>query len=135
MFEVNASITGFTKADFDKKKVRKALRKEGNEIRKASRKLISRRVVSLPDQFPGRKTGLLMRSIKVKVSRPGFLVVIRPEKIAGMKDFYPAFLHYGSQKNNLAPRKNFMVSALESRRERSRAAIMHALQDSIIPRK
>ena len=135
MFEVNATLQGFSRIDFDKKKVRKALRIEGRAVQKIARKLVSKRVLNSNGDYPARRTGRLMRSIKVKVSRPGFLVKIAPQKTNEMKDFYPAFLHYGSVKNNLAPRKNFMTDALDSRREVSRMAIMQALEGALIPRR
>lgn len=136
MFEVNATITGFSRVDFDKKKIRKALRAEGGIIRKAARGMVSRKIMaSAPGEYPARQTGTLMRSIKVKVSRPGFLVKIAPYKTAAMPMFYPAVLHAGSKKMNIAPRKNFMTDALDARREQSRAAILNALEDALIPRK
>ncbi|HSH72346.1 MAG TPA: hypothetical protein VK974_04735 [Methylophilaceae bacterium] len=135
MLDTNVTIAGFTRADFDKKKIRKTLRIEGRAIQKIARKLIGRKAISRPGEFPGKQTGMMIRSIKVKVSRSGFLVRIAPEKIPGMKDFYPAFLHYGSTKNNLAPRKNNMTEALDARRDISRNAILRSLQDSIIPRR
>ena len=136
MFEVNATLEGFSRIDFDKKKIRKALRIEGRAVQKLARKLVSKRILNSAGDYPAKRTGALMRSIKVKVSRPGFLVKIAPQKTAEMgKDFYPAFLHYGSTKNNLAPRKNFMTDALDARREVSRVAIIKALEGALIPRK
>lgn len=136
MFEVNATIEGFSRVDFDKKKIRKALQIEGRAVQKLARKMVSKRILNSAGDYPAKRTGALMRSIKVKVSRPGFLVKIAPQKTAEMgKDFYPAFLHYGSKKNNLAPRKNFMTDALDARREVSRVAIIKALEGALIPRK
>lgn len=134
MFEVNATISGFSRIDFDKKKIRKVLLIEGRAVQKAARKMVSKRMLDSTGDYPAKKTGRLVRSIKSKVSKSGFLVRIAPQKTAEMKDFYPAFLHYGSRKNNLAPRKNFMTDALDSRREVSRAAILNALEGALIPR-
>lgn len=151
MLEVNATITGFSRIDFDKKKIRKVLRAEGAIIRKEARKLVARRAIaSAPGEYPTRQTGALMRSIKVKVSKPGFMVKIAPYKTSEMSAFYPAFLNNGitglparkdrkaqlkNGKWRVAPRKNYMIEALNHRRETSRAAILNALQDSLIPRK
>ncbi|MDP3088864.1 MAG: hypothetical protein Q8M99_11845 [Methylotenera sp.] len=134
MFEVNATISGFSRIDFDKKKIRRALQIEGRAVQKLSRKLVSKRILDSVGDYPAKKTGRLMRSIKSKVSKSGFLVRIAPQKTAEMKDFYPAFLHYGSKKNNLAPRKNFMTDALDARRDVSRVAILNALEGALIPR-
>jgi hypothetical protein len=135
MFEVNATIEGFSRVDFDKKKIRSALRIEGRAVQKLARKLVSKRILNSVGDYPARRTGRLMRSIKVKVAKSGFLVRIAPQKTAEMKDFYPAFLHYGSTKNNLEPRKNFMTDSLDARREVSRVAILNALEGALIPRK
>lgn len=136
MLEVNATITGFSRIDFDKKKIRKVLRAEGAIIRKEARKLVARRAIaSAPGDYPTRQTGTLMRSIKVKVSKPGFMVKIAPYKTADMTMFYPAVLSAGSAKMNIQARKNYMETALDHRREKSRIAILNALQDSLIPRK
>lgn len=147
--EIFETITGHSRIDFDKKKIRKAMRKFGAEIRKESRRLVARRAISAAGEYPGRDSGELFRSIKVKVSRPGFLVRISPEKTAGMKDFYPAFLYYGvtgksrrsdhkeqakDGKWRIAPRRNYMVDALESRRDFVQAGLRAALQDALVPR-
>jgi hypothetical protein len=136
MFDLDVKITGFTRIDFDKKKIRKVLRKEGALVRKIARGLIMRRAISKPGEYPGRKKGATLRSIKAKVSKSGFLVRIAPQKTAEMgKDFYPAYLFYGSVPNNLAPRKNYMTEALDRRREGARAAILNGLKDSFKARK
>jgi len=134
MFELNATVQGFSRIDFDRKKVRNALRIEGRAIQKVARKMVSKRMIDSVGDYPAKRTGRLMRSIKVKLSKPGFLVRIAPYKTAEMKDFYPAFLHYGSIKNNLEARKNFMTDALDTRRETSRTAIFNARQGALIPR-
>lgn len=135
--EINVGFEGFKRIDFDKVKIRKAMRTIGRDIQKQARKLVSRRGrVSSPGQAPSRSSGVLARSIKVKVSRPGFLVRVAPEKIPAMgKDFYPAFLHYGSEKINLKPRSNYMVEALDIRRSQTRAVLSSALENALIPRK
>jgi HK97 gp10 family phage protein len=134
--ETNVRIDGFSRVDFDKKQVRKAMREAGRDVQKEARRLISRRAISGADEYPGKLTGALWRAIKYKVRRSGFLVIVRPEKTADMgKDYYPAYLHYGSAKINLAPRKNFMADALENRQQRTRNVLRNALQDALIPRK
>lgn len=151
--DVHVKLKGFSRIDFDRSKIRKALRKEGRGVRKEARRLVARRAISGAGQYPGRQSGALQRSIRVKVSRPGFLVVIRPYKTAEMgKDFYPAFLHYGVRRRRiaslakrhrkqpagpyrLAPRDNYMIDALESRKSTARTALKSALQDALIPRK
>ena len=86
----------YGKLDFDKKAIRKGMRLVGALVRREARALVNQRGTrSAGGEYPTRDEGLLYRSIRAKVSRPGFLVKIAPQKIAGMKDFYPAYLHYG----------------------------------------
>lgn len=135
MFEINVKLEGFSRIDFDKKKIRKTMRVLGRDVQKAARRLVARRAVSGAGEYPGRQTGRLWRAIKYKVSKPGFLVKIMPAKTVDMKDYYPAFLRYGSETRNIAPRRNYMTDALESRRGVARGALRNALMDSLKPRK
>nr|DAK90222.1 MAG TPA: Putative head tail adaptor [Caudoviricetes sp.] len=121
---------GFKYADFDVKTLKSGLRKEGREIARVAKNLVRQKGVSKPDEYPGRDTGVLQKSIKPKPSRPGFSVVIKPWKTDQMgKDFYPAYVYYGHRgprtrtaadnrrrkktagKKVAQPRKNFMVDA------------------------
>lgn len=136
MLELNATLEGFSRIDFDGKKIRKTMRLLGRDVQKEARRLVARRAISGAGDYPGRQTGTLWRAIKYRVSRPGFLVRIQPDKTPEMgADFYPAYLNYGSKKRNLAKRKNFMTDALESRRDMARSAIKRALKDALVPRK
>lgn len=132
--ELHTTLTGHSKIDFDKRKVRKALRQQGAVIRKKARKLVARRAISGAGANPGRDTGALMRSIKVKVSSGGFWVKVAPYRTDEMgDDFYPAFLYYGTP--TIKKRANYMGEALDSTRESAQRAILEALKDSLIPRK
>lgn len=136
MLEINATLEGFSRIDFDGKKIRKTMRLLGRDVQKEARRLVARRAISGAGEYPGKQTGTLWRAIKYRVSRPGFLVRIQPDKTSEMgADFYPAFLRYGSTKRNLAPRGNYMTDALESRRNMARDAIKRALKDALVPRK
>lgn len=143
---------GHTHLDFDKRQIRKAMRKIGADVRKEGRRMVARKAVSAPGEDPGRQTGRLMKSIKYKVSRPGLLVRIAPEKTEGMKEFYPAFLGYGVRRSRdakaakshkkqpegpykLAPRANYMETALENRKQQARETLANALLDALIARK
>lgn len=134
--ETNVTLDGFSRIDFDRRKIRKAMQVNGRDVQKAARKLVSRRAISRPGENPGRMTGAMYRSIKYKVSRPGFLVRIAPYKTAEMgDDFYPAYLYYGSTKINLKERNNFMVEALDKRSNNVRVVLRNALESALIPRK
>ncbi|CAG0966855.1 hypothetical protein MTYP_01040 [Methylophilaceae bacterium] len=134
--EVNVKLDGFSRIDFDKKKIRAAMVVIGRSVTQEAKSLVSPRGRSRPGEMPGRQTGALRRSIKYVISRPGFLVRVAPYKTDKMgKDFYPAFLHYGSTKNNLQPRENYMTDALEKRAEATRNVLRRALEDALVPRK
>lgn len=134
--EVNVKWDRFDRIDFDKSKVRKTMRTLGRDVQKEARKLVARRAISAPGQNPGRRTGATYRSIKYRVSRPGFLVRVAPYKTAEMgDDFYPAYLHYGSEKINLKARNNYMIEALDRRSQNARQVLMRTLQDALVARK
>lgn len=150
--ETNVTIDGFDRIDFDRSKVRKSMGKLGRDVQKEARRLIARRAISGAGEYPGKQSGKLWRAVKYKVSRSGFMVVIRPEKTDEMEYFYPASLHYGIRRYRvaaiakrhgkqpegpyrLAPRKNFMTDALTRRDQNVRSVLRGALQDSLIPRK
>lgn len=151
MFEVNVTITGHSRIDFDKPQIRKAMRQLGAGVRKEARRMVSRRAISGAGEYPGRQTGALMRSIVARVSKPGFLVRISPTRTEEMGSyFYPASLHYGvtgkpSRKDHRAqvkdgkwrikPRGNYMTDALDNRSEHVRAVLRRVLKDALIPRK
>lgn len=145
----SVTIDGHKRIDFDKRLVRKAMRSIGTRVRKLARQKVSGKASQRAGQYPGKRTGELRRSIKSKVSRPGFLVVVRPEKTERMKDFYPAFLWYGvtgnarrkdrrSQPKNgvwrIAPRDNYMIDALDETRSANQSDLQAALLGALKPR-
>lgn len=132
--EVNATLFGHSRIDFDKKPIKRVLRQQAGEIRKVARRLVARRAISGAGDAPGRQTGTLWRSIRVKVSSGGFWARIAPYKTSEMKVFYPAFLYYGSTKRNISKRANYMASALTTRRAAAQGAIYQALQGALKPR-
>lgn len=117
----------FRRLDFNKGPIRKGMRAGGRLVQRASRSKI-RKGGALED-YPAGRTGALARSISVKVSRPGFLVRVGPNKTPAMgKHFYPAYLFYGVTGNparkdrraqpktgkwRIKPRGNYMVDALQ----------------------
>jgi hypothetical protein len=83
--------------------------------------------------MPGRSSGVLMRSIKVKVGSGGFWAKVAPQKTSEMKDFYPAYLYYGTSRG-VEKRGNYMATALGQRRDAAQAAIGSALRNALKPR-
>lgn len=136
MLEIHETITGHQRIDFDKSKIRRAMRGFGQDVRKEARRRLARRAISAPGQDPGRDTGTLQRSIISVVSKPGFLVRIYPgtEQLRRKNNhWYAAYLYFGS-KRGLAPRANYMAEALEARRADVRTRLRGALLDSLKPR-
>ncbi len=146
-------LDNFSKDLFDKREVRKGMREAGALVRTAARNLVD--TASRFSEYPHKATGTLRDSIRAKVSRPGFMVVIRPELTAKMRaksgEFYPAFLHYGVKNSSLkgaerrrarrrgklsgswriAPRANYMEDALQDRKQRVKAVLVQALRDAL----
>jgi hypothetical protein len=132
MSDVNIRIEGFDRILFKKTELKRAIRKGGGVVRQEARRLIARRAISAPGDFPGRDSGAMMRSIKVKVGSGGGYAKVMPYKTPEMgNDFYPAFLNYGTS-NGLRPRKNFMVAALDSKQMQIRREISNALRRALV---
>ncbi len=131
----------FHRESFDKKKLRAAFRKAGRLVQNRARLL-----AVAGSNYPQKRTGVLRNSIKMRVSRSGFMVKVMPAKTAGMKEYYPAFLHYGVKKKTVSkgkknartsntqtggwrikPRSNYMADALEDESGRVRAILSAGL--------
>ena len=140
---------GFKCVDYDPKALKKPLRKSGNAVRKIARKMISRKAVSEAGQFPGKQTGEMAKSIKVKVSKSGYSVAVYPTKTQAMPVYYPAFVVYGHRapysetaqearshkqragKKVAAPRKNFVPEAADKYAKTFETEMFDALGDAI----
>lgn len=131
---LSAGLTFHKVIDYDRKAMRRALVKGAAQIRKEARRIVSRRAISRPGEVPGMQTGALKRAIGIvsKGSKGGW-VKVGVRTIQGSV-FYPAFLHYGSPKTNLQKRGNFMIQALDVKRETVRDEIREALKNSLVPR-
>lgn len=140
---------GYRKIDYDPKALKQPLRKSGNVVRKIARKMISRKAVSEAGQFPGKQTGEMAKSIKVKVSKSGYSVAVYPTKTQAMPAYYPAFVVYGHRapysetaqearshkqragKKVAAPRKNFVPEAADKYAKTFESEMFDALGDAI----
>lgn len=158
LLQVTEKIEGFERIDFDKKKVKAAMRKIGMLIRGDAKKKVALSAIkrsrgkkhytgSQPGQYPRKLSGTLRKSISYKVSRPGFMVKIQPDARAFKTDnFYPAFLWYGVTGNarrkdhqaqvktgkwRVAPRANYMADALQERDAEVRRVLGDALYDAL----
>jgi hypothetical protein len=134
-FDLSVGLEFHKIIDYDRKAMRKALRDGAAQVRKEARRIVSSRAVSMAGDFPGMQTGALRRAIGIisKGSKGGWIKVgVRKSK--EMKEFYPAFLFYGSSKTGLAKRGNFMTAALTNKRDAVRSQIRDALRNSLVPR-
>ena len=140
---------GYRKIDYDPKALKQPLRKSGNAVRKIARKMISHEAVSEAGQFPGKQTGEMAKSIKVKVSKSGYSVSVYPTKTQAMPAYYPAFVVYGHRapysetaqearshkqragKKVAAPRKNFVPEAADKYAKTFESEMFDALGDAI----
>lgn len=125
------TVEGFDRIIFSKRELKAAIRKGGALVRTESRRLIAKRAISAPGALPGYDSGAMSRSIKVKAGSGGGYVKVMPYKTSEMgKDFYPAFLEYGTSRG-LKARKNFMITALDNKQIAIRSAITAALQNAL----
>lgn len=122
---------GFDRSvDFDKREIRKAMRRAGSLVTKASRKKVSRKSESKAGEYPGKRLGNLAKSIRAKVSRSGFMVRIEPKAGSSIPSSAPyfAYLFYGVKRGavrrkdhraqssgpyRVEPRANYMTDALD----------------------
>lgn len=134
-FEAQVGLEFHKTIDYDRRLMRRSLVKGAAVIRKEARRLISRRAISAPGEMPGRESGALHRAVGI-VSRgsKGGWVKVGVRKTAEMKFFYPAPLFYGSAKTGLAKRGNFVVTALDNKRETVRSQIRSDLKNALVPR-
>ncbi|HLO63161.1 MAG TPA: hypothetical protein VK165_09385 [Azonexus sp.] len=133
--EVQVGLEFHKTIDYDRRLMRRSLVKGAGVIRKEARRMISRRAISAPGDMPGMQTGAMRRAVGIvsKGSKGGW-VKVGVKKTAEMQDFYPAFLFYGSAKTGLAKRGNFIVAALDNKRDTVRSQIRSDLKGALVPR-
>lgn len=139
--------------DFDKTEIKKAMREVGKLIRKDARKFVASRTKNA--NYPRKQTGVLQRSIRYKVSKPGFLVRVSPFMTNEMKEFYPAYLYNGVRQSPLRGRervrarrkgglkskpfriephrRNYVYDALEKNRIHVKSIVFNALKGALKP--
>lgn len=131
MLDVNIQIRGFNRLHFEKRELKAAIRKGAREVQKEARRMIANRAVSGAGDFPGYDTGAMSRSVKVQAGSGGMYAVVSPHKTPEMgDDYYPAYLVYGTSRG-LEKRKDFIISALESKRGVVRQMIRRSLVNAI----
>lgn len=118
-----------TSIDFDRKPVMQALRAQARKIAQTSKRLVSARGPSQPNQYPGRDSGAMRRNIKVHASKKKdkFWARVQIDTIEGEKVWYPAVLNYGSDKRHIDRRLNPITAAGELSGAGAQNAITAAL--------
>ncbi|MEE1888856.1 hypothetical protein [Pseudomonas carassii] len=131
-------VEGFDKFDqeaFNKRKIRAGMRKVGQLI--AGRAQMNLALGGGQEGYPVNRTGATTESINFKLSRSGFLVRIAPNKTASMKEYYPAYLHYGVRRKTgggwrIRPRDNYMTDALVDSRDEVRRILQQAFAAALL---
>lgn len=143
----------FGREIFNKKQIRKGMRKAGQVV--ARRAQLNLALARGQGNYPVSRTGRTVESIKFKVSRAGFLVKVAPRKTPDMKEYYPAYLHYGVKEGakvrslgpglrrakgaraalvakraasgwRIAPRTNYMEDALQDEKDQVQSILKAA---------
>lgn len=144
MIELHERLFGHRRIDFNKRQLRKALRKGAQLVRREGRKLAGKKQgsgrryrvwgdiphqASSPGAPPAKLTGALQRSIFYRtLDRDGLSLSVGPSV---RRVFYARFLAFGTQKMEARP---FMEEALSRHEGPIRNLLRGALKDSLEPR-
>lgn len=131
-------VEGFDKFDqeaFNKRKIRAGMRRVGQLI--AGRAQMNLALGGGQEGYPVNRTGATTESINFKLSRSGFLVRVAPNKTASMREYYPAYLHYGVRRKSgggwrIRPRDNYMTDALVDSRDEVRRILQQAFAAALL---
>lgn len=115
--------------EFKRSPMRKAFRQAGQLVAKEAKKRISART-SGSSNYPNKRTGRLVKSLRVRVSKPGLLAKVYHEKRDDQLDFYAAYLHYGTSRG-LRARDNWIADALVDRQNDVRSSLRHGLNEAL----
>lgn len=130
--EAQLTLEGFNKISprmFKRSSLRKAFRQSGQIVAKEARKKISARASGF-SEYPVRRTGRLLKSLRVKVSKAGLLTKVYHEKRQDQKDFYAAYLHYGTSRG-LKSRDNWIADALADMEPDVRQVLSRGLEEAL----
>jgi hypothetical protein len=134
MAETETKITELTLFRFDPSKITKELQQEGRTQVRLNRRLVARRAVSGVNDYPGKQSGQLQKTIRAKLFRNKLGVVIT-HVMPRNQVRYPFILVAGSDKNNLAPRKDYINETFVQRRHHVLAALQQASQSAFTDEK
>jgi len=106
-------ITEMGAWDFNPDILSAGLKRQGDAVEDLARRLVSRNAVSKAGELPGKQSGKLQKTIKVKMFRNKMGVIIT-HRLKSDDDRYPFMLAYGTKK--LAPREDHIATAMRARR-------------------
>ncbi|CCG42181.1 HK97-gp10 family putative phage morphogenesis protein [Magnetospirillum molischianum] len=141
--EVNVGLAGFGRIDFDRRKVRRAIRIGARLVQREARRMVNVRAgtgrsyrvwgdmlhrASAAGSPPAKVSGALQRSLDTRMAPSGFAAFVGPNL---SKAFYARFLAAGT--GAMQPRP-FVDTALDRHRSAIRRLLEDALSDALIPR-
>lgn len=141
MSDINVRITGFSRIDYNKAQVKKALMVEGRAVGKIAKGLVGRKGVSSNGGDPGRVTGLLRRAIQAKALPGGFAVAVEPQrkvlqsKRSDRDAAYPWILAAGVAGTKLGRRRDYIQIGLGKRSVAATTNLLVALESAMVARK
>lgn len=116
----------FLRYQFDRRPFRRAMRRAGAVVSKEAKRRVSARA---GNEYPNRKTGRLRKSIRVRVSRSGFLAKVEPTQRADMDTYYPAYLFFGTP--TIKPKGHYMADSLQATRAEVVRILRAGLEEAI----
>jgi len=141
--EVNVGLAGFGRVDFDRRKIRRAIRIGARLVQRESRRMVNARAgtgrtyrvwgdmlhrASAAGAPPAKVSGTFQRSLDTRMAPSGFAAFVGPNL---RKAFYARFLASGTVA--MQPRPVADV-ALDRHRSAIRRLLEDALSDALIPR-
>lgn len=119
--------------DFDRKIMMKSLTDIGKDIRLVARRKLSSKTTSKPGQYPAKRTGRMMKSVKVHKAKLKDKYWIRVQ-IDSFKDqhmWYPAPLVRGRNDNSLKPRRDSIIDSGLENENKTIQALSDALDKAL----
>lgn len=110
---------GLSYPDFDKRVMKRELKAVRKPLRKRAQELVSKRGISRPGEYPGRRTGALRKAVWTRTSKSGFSIALYESADRIKKGaFYPAFVYYGHR----GPHTSTAMDARQHKRRAGRKA-------------
>lgn len=119
--------------DFDRKVMMKSLTDIGKAIRLTARRKLSSKTPSKPNQYPAKRTGRMMKAVKVHKSKKKDKYWVRVQ-IDSFKDrhfWYPGPLVAGRHDGSLKPRRDSIIDSGLENENKTIQALSDALDKAL----